>query len=103
MSRIEDQLRQLALLDRARAELAWLHYLSGEAGERDNAADLLDILLFQAAGKDYTRARSSATRQSRARAVGRTGSAPSSTRPARRTRRSGCARRTGRATSSSPG
>jgi len=52
-SEIEEKLRKLAPLDKRKAEQAWLFYLSGELQERREAEELIDILLFQQASKDY--------------------------------------------------
>ena len=49
----ERTLRRLAPLDPRAAEQAWLFYLSGVGAERELASDLLDVLLFQRAGKAY--------------------------------------------------
>jgi len=49
----EEKLRKLAPLGDRKADLAWLYYLSGEGNERQEADDLLDILLYQKAKKDY--------------------------------------------------
>jgi len=50
---IEEKLRKLAPLGSKKADLGWLFYLSGEGKERQSADELLDILLFQKAQKDY--------------------------------------------------
>lgn len=49
----EEKLRKLAALDGKGADASWLYYLSGELEERQEASDLLDILLFQKLQKDY--------------------------------------------------
>jgi len=50
---VEEKFRKLAPIDRKRSDLAWLFYLSGELEERKSAEDLVDVLLFQQAGKGY--------------------------------------------------
>ncbi len=49
----EEKLRKLAPVGPKRADLGWLFYLSGEGKERQEADELLDILLFQKVQKDY--------------------------------------------------
>jgi|GEM_PF-4189267 len=53
---VEEKLRRLAPLDPAGADRAWRLFLSGVGNECGEAEDLLDLLLFQAARKDYRRA-----------------------------------------------
>jgi hypothetical protein len=50
---IEEKLRKLASIDGRQAQLAWLFYLSGEGPERQESEEMLDIALFQLAGKGY--------------------------------------------------
>lgn len=50
---VEEKIRKLAPLGKSKADLAWLFYLSGEQGEREAAENLLDVQLFQQAGKGY--------------------------------------------------
>ena len=50
---IEQKLRKLASVDSQKAELSWKFYLSGNAEERQEADELVDILLFQKLSKDY--------------------------------------------------
>lgn len=52
----EEKLRKLAAVDPALARAAWLTYLSGEQGEREQADDLTDVLLERVLGKDYRKA-----------------------------------------------
>jgi len=49
----EEKLRKLAALDPRFADKNWLFYLAGTGEERDEADDLLDVLLFQNAKKDF--------------------------------------------------
>lgn len=55
MTRIdtEEKLRKLAPLGRHRADVGWLFYLAGEGPERQEADELIDVLLFQHVRKDY--------------------------------------------------
>jgi len=49
---VEEKLRKLAPVDK-RADLSWLFYLSGEGRERQEADELIDILLFKKIQKGY--------------------------------------------------
>ena len=49
----EEKLRKLASYDKSQAELGWLFYLSGEGREREEADELIDILLHQHLQKDF--------------------------------------------------
>ena len=49
----EEKLRKFAAVDRKKADLSWLFYLSGEGQERQSADELIDVLLFQKAQKDF--------------------------------------------------
>lgn len=49
----EEKLRKLASVNRKQANLGWLFYLSGEGEERDQADQLIDVLLFQKLRKGY--------------------------------------------------
>ena len=49
----EEKLRKLAALDPRFADKNWLFYLAGMGEERDEADDLIDVLLFQNAKKDF--------------------------------------------------
>lgn len=49
----EEKLRKLASVDFNAAQTGWLLYLSGELEERQEASDLLDILLHQKLQKDF--------------------------------------------------
>jgi hypothetical protein len=49
----EEKLRKLAAIDTGSADRNWRFYLSGEGAERQEADDLIDILLFQRLAKDY--------------------------------------------------
>ena len=48
-----EKLRKLAPLGSRKADQGWLLFLSGEGEERDQADELLDILLFQQVQQDY--------------------------------------------------
>ena len=52
-SETEEKLRKLAPVDPQKAAQAWLFYLSGDSGERREADELIDVLLFQEIQKDY--------------------------------------------------
>lgn len=49
----EEKLRKLASLNPKRAEKGWLLYLGAEGQERSEVDELLDLLLFRDAEKDY--------------------------------------------------
>ncbi len=49
----EEKIRKLASLDNKKAHLHWLFYLSGEGKERNDADELMDIILHQQTGKDF--------------------------------------------------
>ena len=51
----KEKLRKLASLDPSLADGGWLFYLAGQGQERGLADDLLDVLLFQTAGADFSR------------------------------------------------
>ena len=57
MSRIEveERLRRLASVSSNAADSSWLLYLAGQGAERDEADDLLDVVLFQRLGIDFRR------------------------------------------------
>lgn len=48
----EEKLRKLSPID-SQTRQKWLFYLSAEGKERDEADELIDILLYQQSGKDY--------------------------------------------------
>lgn len=50
---IDEQLRKPAPASSRAADLGWVFYLSGEGKERQAAAELVDVLLFQDVQKDY--------------------------------------------------
>ena len=49
---VEEKLRKLASVD-SDAHLKWLFYISGNSLERQEADDLLGVLLFQHIKKDF--------------------------------------------------
>lgn len=50
---VEEKLRKLSAIDAGKGRVGWLMYLSGEGDERQRAEEFVDILLYQAIGKDH--------------------------------------------------
>lgn len=50
---IEEKLRKLSAIEPQKAKQLWLYYLSGTGQERQEADELIDIILHQKLGKDY--------------------------------------------------
>lgn len=49
----EEKLRKLASVGKRNADMGWLFYLSGEGEERQEADELIDMLLYQKIRKDF--------------------------------------------------